>query len=215
MNRLLPTLNSLVTVETYTGPRSADLVKPRYPVNQIHRNQEGWVHLNFMIDTSGQPYEIAVADAVGDKEFQNAAIRALKRSRFQPPTLDGVPVEAGTNYAYAFELEGGRDSARRSFVRWYRKLLEAVREGDRAAADEALTKLEADNLYENAYLQYGRFTYFRTWGTPRQQVSALARAVGPDESTQFLPDELMSDALQQLFALQLERQNFAGALARN
>jgi len=202
---------SPVTVETYTGPKTADLAKPRYPQDQIHRNQEGWVHLNFMVDTSGKPYEITVADSVGDKEFQDAAIRALKRTQFEPAKLDGVPIESGANYAYSFELTG-KGSARRSFGRRYRKLLEAVEAGDRASADEALAELEADNLYENAYLQYGRFAYYRAWGTQRQQIKALAHAVGPDESTQYLPDKLMVDALKQQFALQVEYQDFGGAL---
>lgn len=139
-------------------------------------------------------------------------MRALKQSQFQPASLDGMPIESGANYAYSFELQGGRNGARRSFVAWYRKLLKAVQGGDRPAADTALAELEADNLYEGRYLQYGRFTYYRAWGTPQQQIRALTRAVGPDESTQFLPDDLMVDALRQLFAIQVELQDFGGAL---
>lgn len=199
-------------VDTYVGPRSLQLSKPDYPEEQIYRNQEGWVALNFMVDTEGKPFEISVAHAVGDEEFQDAAIRALKRSRFQPATLDGEPIESGANYAYSFELQGGRGGARRRFVHRFRKLMDAVEAGDRAAADQALANLEADNLYENAYLEFARFQRHRRWGSVHQQIAALHRAIGHDEATRHLPDDMFQDALRQLFALQLKLQDFGGAL---
>lgn len=199
-------------IDTYVGPRSVRLSEPEYPEALIHRNQEGWVALNFMVDTEGRAYEISVADAVGDEAFQDAAIRALQRSRFEPATLGGEPIEAGANYAYSFALRGGREGARRRFVRRFRALLDAVQSGDRDAADAALAKLEADNLYENAYLEYGRFERHRRWGTVHQQIRALHRAVGREEATRYLPDDVYGDALRHLFALQVERQDFGGAL---
>lgn len=198
-------------VATYVGPRGLRLRKPEYPEDQIHGRQEGWVALNFMVDTEGKPFEISVAHAVGDEEFQDAAIRALKRSKFQPATLDGKSIESGANYAYSFEIKG-RDSARRRFVYRFRKLMDAVEVGDRAAADEALADIEADNLYEYAFLEFARFERHRRWGSVHQQIAALHRAIGHDEATRHLPDDMFHDALRQLFALQLQIQDFGGAL---
>jgi len=201
-----------VAIDTFVGSRSLQLSQPEYPEEQIHANQEGWVVLNFMVDTEGKPYEISVARAVGDEDFQDAAIRALERSQFEPATLNGEPIESGANYAYSFELQGGRDGARRRFVYRFRKLVDAVQRNDRGAADEALARLDADNLYENAFLEFARFEYHRRWGTVKQQTTALHYALGHNEATRRLPDDMYEDGLRQLFALQVKTQNFGSAL---
>lgn len=201
-----------VAVETYVAPKGIHLVKPRYPEEQAHRREEGWVALNFMVDTEGQPYEITVVNSVGDDRFRKAAIRALKRSRFEPARLDGQPIDAGARYGYSFEMSGGADGAGRDFVFRYRKLLAAIGAGDRDKADALLADLEPRNLYENAYRELGRYTYLRKWGTRAQQLGALSRAVGPDEERSYLADDARAKAMTTLFLLQADQHDFGGAL---
>lgn len=100
----------------------------------------------------------------------------------------------------------------RRFGRRYRQLIDAVQAGDREAADAALGELDADNLDENAYLEFARFARHSRWGSAHQQLDALQRAVGWDRRTSYLPDDLLQDALRNLFTLQLQMQDFGGAL---
>ena len=81
----LPVSDVEIAIETYIPPKARKLYAPNYPRRQAARGQEGWVLMNFMVDPKGKPYEIEVADSVGDDYFRKAALRAVETWRFEPP----------------------------------------------------------------------------------------------------------------------------------
>lgn len=199
-------------MEIFTGPKAKNMAPGQYPQAQRQRGNEGWVEVNFMIDPAGKPYEITVTNSTGDVEFEKAAIRTVDTWEFAPASLNGVPIDAGYTAKLVFSLTGGEPGAKAEFVRLYKQLMAAINDKDRDRADRALAKLEITNLYEDAYAALARFYYARVWGTEREQLSALTRAVAGENKARYLPKELYPAALQALLPLQLRAQDFSSSL---
>lgn len=202
-----------VPVELYQGPKILKSRKPKYPVNQIHANEEGWVVMQYMVDTAGKPYEISVVDSVGSNEFAKAATKALQRFTFQPATIDGQPIDAGNHHKVTFSLAGGTPGAKSHFVRKFRKLSKAIAASDKVEADALFAELNITNLYEDAFYNYLRISYYAKWGTPRQSLAAVRRAVAHEKSDTYLRGTQYLTALQAQFALEVQLSDFAAAEA--
>ena len=69
---------------------------PRYPKRALDRNITGWVSLSFIVGVNGEPYSIQVVSAEPTGTFDEAAIRAIKKWRFEPAINEstGLPVES-------------------------------------------------------------------------------------------------------------------------
>ena len=204
-----------VALELYTPPHNTSLTKPNYPRSAATQGKEGWVRLNFMVDTEGKAYEIAVTDSIGDPVFQEAAVRALGQSDFEPANFQGQPLDAGHSVTYQFEMEGGSMGARVWFVRVYKALMDAINNGDREDADEYLARIgsrDAPNLYEDAYLHVAKSAYYANWGDEGQQLKALNRAADHGFSQQRLPAELFIPLQRARFLLLVQSQDYARAI---
>ncbi|MDF2155786.1 energy transducer TonB [Vibrio sp. CAU 1672] len=80
-------------------------VEPRYPAKALKRKVEGYVILQFTIDTAGRPKDIKVLDAKPKRMFEREAMRALKQYKYQPKVEHGVSVEQqGQTYKMEFNL---------------------------------------------------------------------------------------------------------------
>lgn len=66
-------------------------VQPEYPIRAITRGIEGYVDLLFDVTASGKTENIRVIAAEPEGYFERAAIRALKKWKYKPPSDDGVP----------------------------------------------------------------------------------------------------------------------------
>ncbi len=140
-------------------------------------------------------------------------MRAVERSTFEPASLGGRPIDAGYNLKISFSLEGdGQPGARPGFVRDYRRTVAAIDAGNRAEAEALLEDLAVKNLYEDAYLNLARYEYFARWGTREQRLHALERAVAHEQEQKYLPAEVFRWALLTRFALEVDLQDFGGAL---
>lgn len=66
-------------------------VAPTYPRKALDQGLEGWVDLEFTVDASGAIRDIVVRNAVPTGVFEQAAVEALARWRYQPAQHDGKP----------------------------------------------------------------------------------------------------------------------------
>lgn len=64
-------------------------VEPRYPVAAARGGIQGWVQLSFSVDTDGSVTDIAVVAAEPKRMFEQEAIKALKRWKYQPLVVQG------------------------------------------------------------------------------------------------------------------------------
>jgi protein TonB len=201
-----------VPLEVFIGPKIKRGLPPKYPGDQRRLGNEGWVQLSMMIDSSGKPYEISVSDSTGNPVLNALAVKAAAHWTFEPARLNGVPVDSSYTGKVTFTITEGDRGATNAFIEAYGRSMDAIEAADRAAADAAMTRMKATNLYEDAYLNLTRFRYFVLWGTKAEQIEALKRAIAHEGTWTYLPKKTFVDALVALMALNLEVNDFAEVL---
>ncbi len=68
-------------------------VEPEYPPRAVERGIEGWVQLRFDITAAGAVAGAVVVDSEPEGVFDEAALRAVSRWRYNPKLEAGVAVE--------------------------------------------------------------------------------------------------------------------------
>jgi protein TonB len=95
----LGTPGNLVTLRKRSG------LPPGYPRRELIGNIEGEVLLRVLVDEYGVPQTIEVIGGTRNRNFELAAIRALKRWRFHPHTVDGVARSAWASVPVTFRMD--------------------------------------------------------------------------------------------------------------
>jgi len=81
-------------------------VNPQYPIRAEERGIEGWVELEFTISAAGTVKDARVSSAKPKGVFDRAALRAIKKWKYNPKIEDGVAVERpGVTVRLRFDLE--------------------------------------------------------------------------------------------------------------
>ena len=209
---------STVEPDSFRGPVLLEHVVPHYPQNRLMQGEESWVELKFMVDTEGKPYEIIVVDSIGHDSFRSAAVRAVKRWKYQPAIYNGTPIEAGSRYKIVFHIEGQPKGASDWFVSQQSALRKSIAEDDRKKADEYMETLEnAPNrsLYEDAFFNFAKYEYMSKWGTEDQQLEALDRAIAHEATGKYLPSDVFVYALGKQLPLLLKKRDYQRAFITN
>ena len=85
------------------GPVLIHLVRPQYPLLARRRGMEGRVVLSLFIDSEGRIKEATVVESAGNG-FDEAALRAVFKSRFGPARRDGIAIACRALLPVKFEL---------------------------------------------------------------------------------------------------------------
>jgi TonB family protein len=201
-----------VTPQAFSAPKLLEEKMPEYPASQHSRKIEGWVQVAFMVDVKGKPYDITVADSSGIEAFERAAVAAVSTRVYEPGTRDGVPVDARVLTQLKFRFNPPARGARPSFGKSWSSLMKEIEAGNRTRAEDLLSQLDAQNLYEDANRELARYHYHRKWGTEAQQILALRRAIASETRPVYLPYRTFVSALEALLTLEVHTNDFAGAL---
>jgi len=78
-------------------------VEPEYPRRSRLGRVSGWVTVRFTITTDGSTRNLEVVEAEPRGRFEDAAIAAIGRWRFEPLLADGIPVEKSSVIRVRFE----------------------------------------------------------------------------------------------------------------
>jgi protein TonB len=78
--------------------------KPDYPEPARNRNESGLVSVLVIVNTGGGVEEAQVEESSGFELLDNAALKAARRSRFQPYSENGIPRTVITVIPYRFDL---------------------------------------------------------------------------------------------------------------
>ncbi|HVU08390.1 MAG TPA: energy transducer TonB [Verrucomicrobiae bacterium] len=95
-------------VEEYVAvsePQYAQRVEPIYPEQAKRWHQQGIVVLSLYINESGALDKIEIAKSSGFPLLDNAAIRAMKMSHFNPALSGSVPIRSHAEVTVTFRLE--------------------------------------------------------------------------------------------------------------
>jgi protein TonB len=79
-------------------------VNPRYPTQAQRSGTEGWVEVDFKVDTEGKVRDAKVAQAQPRHVFDRSALEAVNRWRFQPAMRNGQPVATELRRRIQFKL---------------------------------------------------------------------------------------------------------------
>jgi protein TonB len=81
-------------------------IPPDYPQRAISRGITGWVQVQFTITGTGAVKDAIVVDSKPPRIFDEAALKAIMRWRYNPRVVDGVAVErVGVQTIIRFDLE--------------------------------------------------------------------------------------------------------------
>jgi protein TonB len=81
-------------------------VNPDYPQRALSRGLEGWVRVQFTITPAGTVKDAIVVSAEPQDVFDDAALKAIARWRYNPKVENGAAVErVGVQTRIVFQLE--------------------------------------------------------------------------------------------------------------
>jgi protein TonB len=81
-------------------------INPDYPPRAQSRGIEGWVLIQFTITAAGTVRDAKVVDASPKGYFEDAALKAIARWRYNPKVQEGVAVErVGVRVRLSFNME--------------------------------------------------------------------------------------------------------------
>ncbi|MGC8518696.1 MAG: energy transducer TonB [Steroidobacteraceae bacterium] len=84
--------------------RRTHYVSPSYPENALARHISGQVTVQYVVDPTGRPRHIKVVAAEPAMVFDRAALEAIRRWRYAPPTFHGQPVSVPVRTLIRFVL---------------------------------------------------------------------------------------------------------------
>jgi protein TonB len=104
----LPPIENIIDGEASSNPGLMPLVKisPEYPGRAAAAGIEGYVVVEYTVTRLGLVVNPRVIDSYPRGYFENAALRAIQRFRYNPHQVNGVAAERhGVQQKFTFELE--------------------------------------------------------------------------------------------------------------
>ena len=88
--------------------------QPVYPSLSQELGEEGMVRVSIIVDTQGQTDLVKVQTSSGHRRLDSAAVKAARKSRFAPGTINGKPsvFRVFQNYMFWLDDEQGGQPAR-------------------------------------------------------------------------------------------------------
>ena len=83
-------------------------IRPRYPATALRNNQEGWVSLQYTVNTDGSVSNIEVVNAEPRHVFDSAAVDAIRRAKFSPAMRDGAAIASQQQKRIEFKLSNSQ-----------------------------------------------------------------------------------------------------------
>jgi protein TonB len=90
--------------EVDSHPRLVHKVNPTYPFRAKRRGVEGKVVVRFLVDKQGLVSEFSVVQAEPEGVFEESALKAVTKWRFEPGMKDKKPVSTWVQVPIRFEL---------------------------------------------------------------------------------------------------------------
>lgn len=87
-----------------SGVIPIERVPPKYPARAADRHIEGWVKIEFTVDTDGTVKDAAVVESEPPEVFDDAALKAINQWTFKEKIVNGVAVEQRAVQTLQFKL---------------------------------------------------------------------------------------------------------------
>ena len=80
-------------------------IAAEYPQDAARKGIEGSVDVSFTVTSQGKVTDVLVLDAVPSEVFNRSAVAAVRRWKYDPKTINGVPVESHLQLRLQFKLD--------------------------------------------------------------------------------------------------------------
>jgi TonB family protein len=165
---------------TFTFAKPRVFKAPQYPRRMVDLGGEGWVAMSFVVQRDGTVRDPVVVDS-SRREFEQAALDAVRQFRYDPAEVDGEAVEQVVPlYRIAFVLEPASQAARLNFRRRFGQIERLIERGELDQAAVQLAQMEATgrlNLYEDAFYWWVQAMYHGAKGEQYLRRESLRRAI--------------------------------------
>jgi protein TonB len=102
----IPEMQDVFTIGDLDGPLTPlGRIAPVYPIAAKRRGIQGWVKVKFVVNEQGAVERITIVDAKPPGVFDRSVRRCVSKWRFNPGTVEGLPVKAWVETTVRFELE--------------------------------------------------------------------------------------------------------------
>jgi protein TonB len=101
----MPGMQDVFEIGHLDGPLTPlGRIAPVYPITAKRRGIQGWVKVKFVVNERGAVERIAIVDAKPPGVFDHSVKRCVSKWRFNPGTVEGLPVKAWVETTVRFEL---------------------------------------------------------------------------------------------------------------
>ncbi len=184
---LLSELFSLTDVDK--PPRVTKKVDPVYPFEAKVKNVEGVVTLRFIVTRKGEVRTPSVIKSLPEGVFDNNALRAIRRWRFDPATKDGKAVDVLIIAPLKFELLGGPASGYDTYLA-VEQGVSSMRKGDfKQAVEEFTEAIGHFPRYSGTSVTYNhRGLAYKMLGNYEKAISDFGKALklDPEQTVSYL-----------------------------
>jgi len=200
------------------GTRAKPIKRPpvRYPRREARRGVEGWVQLSYVVNPDGSVGETLIEDSSGRESFEKEALRAMRRWRFEPATMNGEPIEqCHTKVLLNFQMDqpSRNRGARGRFIKEYKQANQLLIEGKLPEAHIAIDKIVEESqatLYESSRLWILRSMLQAKEGDELGQLSSLIRSTSG--AGEYVEPSLYVTVMLTILDLEIKFQRYADAL---
>ena len=204
-----------VDVSVYSPPVPTKKVNPKYPARARARGIEGWVQLHYMVDPSGNTYDIEIVDSNGDRSIERAAIKAARKYKYQPAEYQGEPIDASASTLITFAMADSGKIWSRQFAALFDKLANALQSNDLAEAESLISKLEeveVTTLYEGALDGFIKGAYAAAKGDYEGVRRAYSGVLALNKGEGFLTDGQVSGIMVGLMQAEMATGHLRAAI---
>lgn len=205
-------------VESYISAEAIERTPPEFPKRALKRRSDGWVQLSYVIDKEGKVKDIVPVDYGGDKAFISAAMKAVKKWKFEPAMADGEPIEQCDNAIQLdFVISNGAGVSRRFNSAMFSGRT-ALSEGDLDKVRDALNKMDTAksiNITEIFWRNHLAISLYNKTGELDKKHDAVVQARSSLNAVSLDDDQkarLRSYLLQEEFAYLVNHRFYSSAL---
>jgi TonB family protein len=112
---------SYAAQETFIKAELLERKAPEYPDARAKKSHEGVVELGMMVSTLGTVYS-PIVNFSTHGDFEVPALEAVKQYKFNPATLNGMPVDSYYDVRILFDLKVGDDVVSERFSKFYKSV---------------------------------------------------------------------------------------------
>ena len=137
-------------LRSYKTPTPIERVAPKYPTNEARNGRSGSVKMSFVIDKQGSVKNVLVTEATS-KAFSKAALKAVKKWKYDPAFEDGQPIERCDNTVRLDFFMDNKGRVSKKFKHLYEDLVQLIEKKQYPQAEDAAQQLNPKLQSEHNY----------------------------------------------------------------